>query len=601
MQNHQKEKEPEACRKCEEILSPLYRFSCEHKLCIECIYRTMFIEYIQLFSEPSTTKEFKCRSTCFRKGTIKLTQDQIIDIINARNVSDKYKQCKAHENKEKIKDYYCRECNLPVCFDCCLLDHNKHNEHINSIESSEIYAQKIRTFFELIPLKSSDSFIMLIDKIGAQFKKVIENDYNTTLNEIDLLIQEVINVRATYASNYKKVLEEGINSLKIIKMFYLNYYYDFKKRKDKSKDINFLKYINDIKYQLNDASIKQNENIAQLIQEAQIKIKEIKKAMDKPLKISFDLIEIPNVYTIFQKCPDAHKKIVSSVIQGYDETIITGGADYSIKLWEETNMKYAKVFEIPQCYKQILALLQINDGRIWSTSPKENNIRIWIKELENYKCQQTLSLHEKCINTLLLLRDARVASGSFDNTIIIWKDTGRTGFQNIQKLVRHTEGIYALLETYDLRIVSAADDASICIWKEEDGHFKLNQKLKKHNKKIRALCQLKDGRIASGGEENNIFLWKTNENKLYDYMTDLQGHTNSINVIISLSDGRLASGSKDSKIIIWKMTDSEYTKSEVLEGHTNSVYVLIQLRDGRLCTGGSDSSIIFWKNRENLV
>ena len=78
------------------------------------------------------------------------------------------------------------------------------------------------------------------NKICIKLKENMEKNYNDTLIFIDKIINNLINFRAKYSAYYKEKVINTVQTLKIIKMFYCNYYYDIKKAKKEM----IVKYIN---------------------------------------------------------------------------------------------------------------------------------------------------------------------------------------------------------------------------------------------------------------------------------------------------------------------------------------------------------------------
>jgi WD40 repeat protein len=109
--------------------------------------------------------------------------------------------------------------------------------------------------------------------------------------------------------------------------------------------------------------------------------------------------------------------------------------------------------------------------------------------------------HAHIVTTLIELKNGSLASGSWDNTIKLWRRDGS------------------------------------CLATLKDPTFHVN-----------TLIELKDGTLANGSSERiTMDLWSPSGS----YLTTLKGHTHHCEVLIELKDGTLASGSKDKTIKLW--------------------------------------------------
>jgi WD40 repeat protein len=71
----------------------------------------------------------------------------------------------------------------------------------------------------------------------------------------------------------------------------------------------------------------------------------------------------------------------------------------------------------------IYAIIQLEDGRICSSSNDGTFIKLW--NIESGRCNLTINGHTDVVNCVIQLIDGRLCSGSYDRTIRVWnKDTG---------------------------------------------------------------------------------------------------------------------------------------------------------------------------------
>ena len=191
--------------------------------------------------------------------------------------------------------------------------------------------------------------------------------------------------------------------------------------------------------------------------------------------------------------------------------------------------------------------------------------------------------HSDPVSCLAALDGGRLASGSWDNSVVIWSQDGT----QLAKLEGHRRAVWSLAALDRDRLASGSWDNSVIIWSFEDG--KQLFKLQGHTRPVWSLVALDGGRLASGGGDASIIIWNLADGK---QLTRLEGHTSYVQCLAVLDGDRLASGSRDRSIIVWNLADG--TRLSTLEGHTSAVLCLAVLADGRLASGGGDSSIILW-------
>ena len=240
------------CCMCNEICSTSYEFKKDiyiinipndnknfcHRMCPECLLRHIFIKDITLFAKPSNNYDFTC--PC-KEGKLNLSYEELIDAFQNKTFDNlqkkKEKVCKTH-NKKYSK--YCKDCNVDICESCISESYEEHFNHRS--EDKKIILEKLRKFFNILNLRyyGFEGFMENFNKICIKLKENMEKNYNDTLIFIDKIINNLINFRAKYSAYYKEKVINTVQTLKIIKMFYCNYYYDIKKAKKEM----IVKYIN---------------------------------------------------------------------------------------------------------------------------------------------------------------------------------------------------------------------------------------------------------------------------------------------------------------------------------------------------------------------
>ena len=226
-----------------------------------------------------------------------------------------------------------------------------------------------------------------------------------------------------------------------------------------------------------------------------------------------------------------HDKVVSSMIELSDGKILSGSLDKKLIIWEENkNLKQYMSKKIIQTNNTIVMLINLQDFKIASCSgeltcinvmsaetelidgkicikdfnnfcslekltgralcmcnlnngyfayggidinQKTHNIYIWKKaEMTFINGQTILNAHQAEINSLILLRDGRMASASKDHNIKIWGIKKPLIDTNIEYVVEqelnYEHGLYKMIQLNDDRIVVTTSDNSLSFWKNTD-------------------------------------------------------------------------------------------------------------------------------------
>ena len=160
--------------------------------------------------------------------------------------------------------------------------------------------------------------------------------------------------------------------------------------------------------------------------------------------------------------------------------------------------------------------------------------------LDDLKCEKTINDHTLIVNSLIRLRDNRIASCSDDKTI---------------------------------RIYNPSND------------FCCEKVITRNSYDIKSFCQLENGTFASASIDGSIIFEDYKINK---------AHTDWINKIISLPKNRIASCSTDKTIKIWKI-DYPYSNIAVLFGHKEKVISLLYIKERDvMISGASDGTLRLW-------
>jgi WD40 repeat protein len=338
-----------------------------------------------------------------------------------------------------------------------------------------------------------------------------------------------------------------------------------------------------------------------------------------------------------------------------DGTVLTVSENGYMKQWNPLTGDCLKV--IQQAHKgAVYRSIQMADGRVVTAggSVTDNTLKLW--DMRSGKSILTLNGHVDAVWALIQLQDGRLASGSADGTIRVWRvdgvsdETVREAKEIFHDIITTPSNLLSSTTAEEVRALVPCFKKASAQTKEaiDNAPSRMNQEvvpnevhpstgwdrccsiLRGHGcngKDTRVLClaQLKNGLLASGGDDKRIILWDLTRipedvapngtprdnitaTMKHDHWDSRQvdlsklpyinklflGHTERIYTLCVLGDGvSLASGSADHTIRIWN-TESGYCVT-VLQGHKNIVERLVLLDDKTTIASGSlDRSIRFW-------
>lgn len=200
--------------------------------------------------------------------------------------------------------------------------------------------------------------------------------------------------------------------------------------------------------------------------------------------------------------------------------------------------------------------------------------------------------HSNLVNTIAYSPNGlRLASGSWDGTIIIW-DTA-TSTPLVGPFLGHDDFVTDVAFSPDGdRLVSSSRDGSIKIWDASDGS-QVGEALRGQTDRVTTVAWSPLGdKIASGGRDASVILWDISATDVVS--TTLEGHLEQIGNVLFSPDGRLlASTSADRSVIIWDVDGKKLRMR--LQGHSERATSLAFSPDGLVLASGSwDNSVRLW-------
>ena len=164
----------------------------------------------------------------------------------------------------------------------------------------------------------------------------------------------------------------------------------------------------------------------------------------------------------------------------------------------------------------------------------------------------------------------------------------------------HTSAIYCATVLNDGRFATGSFDNSIIIYNNKT--FKPDLTIKEHSDWVYSLIQLSSGILCSGSNDKTIKLYNINGNT-YNVLQTLSYHTSLVTKIIELSNKKLVSCSGDKSIIFYFKDNNEYTKdfNITTNGYNGPI---IQTKNNEICYyEDTNSALCFFdlQERKNIT
>ena len=612
--------------------------NCYHIYCVNCTFQDLFISNLNqdvINNINNNNGNFKINCQC-EHGNLSIPIDSMEELFSKKYTMDtkevKEKQfCQKHTEVEKT--LFCKNCKMYLCPNCSTINEKNNNEenegiplksilsadtlndnstkeviemnehdHHNVVKAEEL-CNKYKDFLKDIQIenKTANQFVEKFNGIITSYEEELGYEISSTLKQIDEIVEKLCNIKEAYSKIIERKYSYCNKLLKIIKLFYANYYLDYENILNIS-DVYTLQYIKNVNYEFDKLEFtreKSEKSLEQILTNIKAEINKIELKKDNYYaNYKFVFKEISRKFNAMQKLL-GHRQMINSIIQLHDGRLLTGSSDYKMKFWEEQGGQFIDTLTISELTGDILCLYELKDYRIISTIKTSGAMKVWNKknDEETYELVTTLSEHKNAVTSILQFHDEKLITGSKDKTIRIW-DINENSFRCTQIIEEHKEGVYSLCDLLvGIRFASGSEDKTIRIWEESQGLFKQVKMLTDHKSRVRALVQTDDGFLITGGDKV-IIIYKLKDNNNFLKMNVIKdAHTSSITRLIKLSDGKIVSASRDTTIRIWAIyKKGELVLSEILREHTHSVYDIVELKDGRLASVGGDNQVVIWKS-----
>ena len=291
-------------------------------------------------------------------------------------------------------------------------------------------------------------------------------------------------------------------------------------------------------------------------------------------------------HNIVQKQGDEENTIRSVAITPNGQTIVTGGEDGQIQIWNGLSGQLEKT--LPAHEDGIKTVAISADGNTIVTGGKDSRIKIWNRR--SRQLERTLEGHEGEVNSVALSANgAIIVSGAEDSLVNVWnRVTGKLE----RSLEGHEEAVKSVAISADGNtIASGGQDKQVKIWRWRA--WELKNTPKSHEEEVRSVAISPDGNtIVSGSGDRTIKIWDAQGNLQHT----LKGHTSKVESVAISSDGlSIGSGSRDRTIKIWNLSTKAVEQNLTTSGDSSKITSIAASANNQiLVSGGKNSSLAIW-------
>jgi small GTP-binding protein len=240
---------------------------------------------------------------------------------------------------------------------------------------------------------------------------------------------------------------------------------------------------------------------------------------------------------------EGHQDLVFSVaFDPQGETLASGSADNSVRLWDARSGKLLRTLEGHQDW--VFSVAFDPQGETLASGSADNSVRLW--EGRSGKLLHTLEGHEGPLGRLAFdPQTSTLASGSRDGTVKLWTRNGEL----LRTLEGHQSSVPSVaFDPQERMLASGSYDGTIKLWDARSG--KLLRTLEGRQTLVwSAEFDPRGGTLTGGGDDSTVDVWDARSGKL---LRTLEGHTADVDIVAFSPDGCfLASKSRDHTIRLW--------------------------------------------------
>ncbi|MBN3951535.1 MAG: caspase family protein, partial [Nostoc sp. NMS7] len=272
-----------------------------------------------------------------------------------------------------------------------------------------------------------------------------------------------------------------------------------------------------------------------------------------------------------------HEGVVISVAISVDgQTIVSGGKDGTVRLWNLQGQPLAESF---RGHKGMVYSVAISaDGQTIVSGGKDGTVRLW--NLQGQPLAESFRGHKGMVYSVAISADGQtIVSGGKDGTVRLWNLQG----QPLAEPFRGHQGwVNSVAISADGQtIVSGGEDGTVRLWNLQGQP--LAEPFAGHQGWVNSVAISADGQtIVSGGEDGTVRLRNLQGQPLAE---PFAGHEDRVNSVAISADGQtIVSGGEDGTVQLWNLQGQPL--AEPFGGHQGWVNSVAISADGQTIVSG---------------
>ncbi|MBD2199808.1 MULTISPECIES: nSTAND1 domain-containing NTPase [Calothrix] len=285
--------------------------------------------------------------------------------------------------------------------------------------------------------------------------------------------------------------------------------------------------------------------------------------------------------------------VMSVAISSDGQTIVSGGSDGTVRLWDIQGHPLVEPF---RGHKGVVVMsVAISaDGQTIVSGGEDGTVRLW--NLQGLPLAAPFCGHEHSVRygghvtSVAISADGQtIVSGSNDSTVRLWN---LQGHPLGKPFCGHKDWVYSVAISADGQmIVSGGRDGTVRLWNFQG--YPLAEPFRGYEGGVVSLAISPDGqKIVNGGDDVTVWLWNLQGHPLGE---PFHGHKGAVNSVAISADGQtIVSGGDDGTVRLWNCQG--FPLGEPLRGHEGAVNTVAISADGQtIVSGGEDGTVRLWR------
>ncbi|MBF2009491.1 MAG: WD40 repeat domain-containing protein [Chlorogloeopsis fritschii C42_A2020_084] len=248
------------------------------------------------------------------------------------------------------------------------------------------------------------------------------------------------------------------------------------------------------------------------------------------------------------------------------------------------------LLKVPQGYVSSIAIS--TDGQTIISGGEDGTVRMWNRK--GQPLGEPFKGHQVYVSSVAISTDGQtIISGGQDGTVRMWNRKGQPLGEPFKGHLVSTSVLAVAISVDGQTIISGGQDGTVRMWNRKGQP--LGEPFKGHQGVVESVAISPDGQtIISGGSDGTIRMWNRKGQPLGE---PLKGHPGGVSSVAISPDGQIIiSGGEDGTVRIWNCKGQPL--GEPLKGHRGEVKSVAISPDGQtIISAGQDGTVRMWDIR----